>query len=255
MGTPWTVTRSIRWRMRDWASCFLACRFPLDEDHSTAPQIPIRKMNRHKNEDNRGNKTNHKRQSRSINKKDRDGTLETEDGSEESSWPHFRDEDYIVFCFRDDGAIDVLKESRSESLSERNDCTSTSLWPSRRKSICSENDETVSKTSHENLSHEEGNDICLTNEGEIVPGEENGKADGVCVITESPSCENRKRFQIEDIKVAVPVDSSDSNQSDGSAGSFSFPVLGVDGQSCTNAAVRELSFTEAQGSLCAFSVL
>ncbi|KAF5734636.1 hypothetical protein HS088_TW15G00128 [Tripterygium wilfordii] len=137
-------------------------------------------MNRHKNEDNRGNKTNHKRQSRSINKKDRDGTLETEDGSEESSWPHFRDEDYIVFCFRDDGAIDVLKES-------------------------SENDETVSKTSHENLSHEEGNDICLTNEGEIVPGEEIS--------------------------------------------------LGVDGQSCTNAAVRELSFTEAQGSLCAFSVL
>ena len=33
-----------------------------------------------------------------------------------SSWPNFQDEDYIDFCFREDGAFDVVKDCKSEAL-------------------------------------------------------------------------------------------------------------------------------------------
>lgn len=33
MSTPWTMTRLVRWQVRDWASCFLACRFPLGKSN------------------------------------------------------------------------------------------------------------------------------------------------------------------------------------------------------------------------------
>ncbi|CAL5441994.1 unnamed protein product [Camellia sinensis] len=31
---------------------------------------------------------------------------------DESSWPHFADEDYIFFCFKEDGAIHVVQDEK-----------------------------------------------------------------------------------------------------------------------------------------------
>ncbi|CAL5441532.1 unnamed protein product [Camellia sinensis] len=33
---------------------------------------------------------------------------------DESSWPHFGDEDYIVFCFKEDGVIHVVQDGKPE---------------------------------------------------------------------------------------------------------------------------------------------
>ncbi|RXH96471.1 hypothetical protein DVH24_008975 [Malus domestica] len=53
----------------------------------------------------------------------------------------------------------------------------------------------------------------------------------------------------------VSVESSDSNQSDGSTGSFVFPVgQGMDRQSCANAEIRSYGLEKAQGSLHRLSV-
>ncbi|KAI9173870.1 hypothetical protein LWI28_007918 [Acer negundo] len=43
------------------------------------------------------------------------------------------DEDYIVFCFSEDGAFDVVKDGKSEPSSNHIDCTRRSSWPVNRK--------------------------------------------------------------------------------------------------------------------------
>lgn len=43
---------------------------------------------------------------------------DTDDGSSERRCPNFAEEEYIVFCFRDDGAIHMIKERRPPEASE-----------------------------------------------------------------------------------------------------------------------------------------
>lgn len=47
---------------------------------------------------------------------------------QDPSWPHFEDEDYIVFCFKEDGAFDVMKDSciKPEAASNCIDCKARS---------------------------------------------------------------------------------------------------------------------------------
>lgn len=62
-----------------------------------------------------------------------DSNIAVENGPDDDScWPHFSDEDYIVFCFREDGAFDVVKDGKPEA-SSRFDCTSRSPRPINRK--------------------------------------------------------------------------------------------------------------------------
>lgn len=59
--------------------------------------------------------------------------ISVENGSvDDSCWPHFSDEDYIVFCFREDGAFDVVKDGKPET-SNRFDCMSRSSRTVNRK--------------------------------------------------------------------------------------------------------------------------
>ena len=37
---------------------------------------------------------------------------DSRDDDDDSSWPKFADEDYIVFCFGEDGTFDVVKDGR-----------------------------------------------------------------------------------------------------------------------------------------------
>lgn len=50
-----------------------------------------------------------------------------------SSRPQFEDEDYIVFCFKEDGALDVIKNGNNSQTSHYIDLVSTSSRPVSRK--------------------------------------------------------------------------------------------------------------------------
>ncbi|XWS37242.1 hypothetical protein CRYUN_Cryun19dG0026600 [Craigia yunnanensis] len=57
-------------------------------------------------------------------------TASVENGSDNSSWTRFSDEEYIVFCFREDGVFDVVKDN---SKSEESNQSSRSARPVNRK--------------------------------------------------------------------------------------------------------------------------
>ncbi|XVF49904.1 hypothetical protein PTKIN_Ptkin04bG0053400 [Pterospermum kingtungense] len=228
MCTPWTLTRSVRWRVRDLASCFLACRFPLEEEtethRSSSPQLPIQNMVFETKDETRDKKRTKRVSRRNRYNKDRQlnqspkvsrNTASVENGGDNSSWPCFSDEEYIVFCFREDGAFDVVKDnSKSEDSNE----SSRNSRPVNRKLNYGEDAERDKQRSRD------GGEIIPAKEGE---GEERSS---ICLEVESASGSLRKRHQVEETPRAngrtVSVESSDSNQSDGSTGSFAFPVLG-----------------------------
>nr|XP_023878474.1 protein BREAKING OF ASYMMETRY IN THE STOMATAL LINEAGE [Quercus suber] len=204
MCTPWTIPRFVRWRVRDWASCFLACRFPIDDEpntyRSSSPQ-PVKNMSFDKKGDSKANQNNkkmswHKKRSKekrpklssTQQPKDSNNNIPVENGADEARWPHFSDEEYIVFCFREDGAFDVVKDGKPET-SKPFDCTSRNSRPVNRK------DE---------------------------------EEDCIYFDTESPTHGFRRRYQSEEVedRGLVSVESSESNLSDGSSRSFAFPVLG-----------------------------
>ena len=198
MCTPWTLTRFVRWRVRDLASCFLACRFPLgktdninwwtvftifsltlfnswknlytvfrrlestvvtrhksslhcqfsficsiaeepETHHSSSPQLPIGNLVFETKDDTRDKKSNKRLSRRNRCDKDRQlnlsptvskNTASVEKGSDNSNWTPFSDEEYIVFCFREDGAFDVVKDN---SKSEESNQSSRSSGPVNRK--------------------------------------------------------------------------------------------------------------------------
>lgn len=53
--------------------------------------------------------------------------------ADDSSWPQFEDEDYIVFCFKENGAFDVIKNGNNSETSHSIDLVSTSSRPVNRK--------------------------------------------------------------------------------------------------------------------------
>ncbi|KAK4844073.1 hypothetical protein QYF36_016139 [Acer negundo] len=192
MWTHWSITRLVRWRVRDWASCFTACRFPLDEDKdsfpSSPPQLPIRNMVK-------GKRTRRRKECN----KDRYGSIDSQSQQNIAD-----DEDYIVFCFSEDGAFDVVKDGKSEPSSNHIDCTRRSSWPVNRKINFGESEKIVN----------------ATNEEEIIPVKEYEEEDAVYLDIESAA----SRYQSD--QGMVSVESSDSNRSDNSTASFAFPVLG-----------------------------
>ncbi|XP_040997663.1 protein BREAKING OF ASYMMETRY IN THE STOMATAL LINEAGE [Juglans microcarpa x Juglans regia] len=212
MCTPWTIPKLVRWRVRDWVSCFLACRFPLDDEsndtyRSSAPQKLPRKnmgfdtkagtdqsrvMNQSSKKKSRHKSRRSKERQSKLSSAQTKDDITVENGSvDDSCWPNFSDEDYIVFCFREDGAFDVVKDGKPET-SNRFDCMSRSSRTVNRK--------------------------------------DDEEEDCIYWDTESPRNSIRRRSslmedQVED-RGLVSVESSESNQSDRSTGSFAFPVLG-----------------------------
>ncbi|EEF47712.1 protein BREAKING OF ASYMMETRY IN THE STOMATAL LINEAGE isoform X2 [Ricinus communis] len=209
MSTPWTF--------RDLVSCFLGCRFPLDDEQ---PQVPIKNMGIEIKNDMRSNKDNKKlsRQNRCRKERhdDRDNAA-VENKSNDTSWPHFQEEDYIVFCFREDGAFDVVKDCKSDAL-DRVDSANKSPRLVSRMLKYGEVAETVRNSSHWKRS----NDSCLRS-GIDEEGEEKHCSN---LDTKSRCVTRSRQFgEIENGGIALSVESSDSNNSDSSKGSFSFPVL------------------------------
>ncbi|KAB5524758.1 hypothetical protein DKX38_022507 [Salix brachista] len=220
MSTPLTMTRLVGWRVRDWASCFLARRFSLGDEqetfHNSSSKQPIR--------------------NRVFGVK-KDSTRVQNCNSRDSSRPHSQDEEYIVFCFGEDGGFDVVKEWKSsETLGCLDTANCTSPRSVHRKVSsgqpflhflfcnielhCVEVSETTRESSHQRSVN--------GHETETTPVINDEEAAGSHSGPDQP-CNARTRWcqsgEIDNCGT-LSAKSSDSNQSDGSStGSFSFPVM------------------------------
>lgn len=114
-----------------------------DTYQSSPPELPIRNMVFDVKDEKKGNRNDKKLFRRNKCDKNRctkinpsskqaSNNVEITSNINESRWPSFADEDYIVFCFREDGAFDVVKDCKSES-SNRIDGTRRSSWPLNQK--------------------------------------------------------------------------------------------------------------------------
>ncbi|XP_018501102.2 protein BREAKING OF ASYMMETRY IN THE STOMATAL LINEAGE [Pyrus x bretschneideri] len=224
--TPWTMTRLVRWRVKDWASCFLACRFLLDDEPAdkccpATPQLPIRNMAFDMLGESRSNETG-KKMSRQKNC-DRERRLRhsTKQAKDTSCRPRFSDEEYIVFCFKEDGAFEVVKNGKLEA-SNTIDCASrNSPRPANRKLSHGQDTRAVERRSNEKRLTEKAYDIYPTNDGKCIIFDQKHEE-------EEENRSGQEPPPSRDVKdrSTVSVESSDSSQSDGSTGSFAFPVLG-----------------------------
>jgi hypothetical protein len=134
-----------------YQNCFLSVLiiltsiiFPDDEPttyHPSSPQLPIKnigfdtigdsrvvqsskKMSQHKS------RRNNERQPKQPN----DTNIPVENGPDDDSrWQLFSDEDYIVLCFRDDGAFNVVKDGKPETSNRFNYTSISSPRPVNRK--------------------------------------------------------------------------------------------------------------------------
>ncbi|GMI84369.1 BREAKING OF ASYMMETRY IN THE STOMATAL LINEAGE [Hibiscus trionum] len=196
----WTLsifTRIVRWRVKDFASCFLACSFPVEEEPAetnlpSSSNHPTETIVFQRKDDDSGGKGIDKRHSRrtrgsTLSK----NTVSVDNEGENSSRPCFSDENYIVFCFKEDGAFIVMEDGKKSQESNTSPCS----CPVNTK-LDSAEDAKRDKQS------EAGNDAEIS-------------AAKVQEVEETPNHRG-----------TVSVESSGSNQSDGSTGSFAFPVLG-----------------------------
>ncbi|GER25883.1 breaking of asymmetry in the stomatal lineage [Striga asiatica] len=97
--------RLVRCRVRDLASCFYACRLPLEEE----PEARFSSRGREAANGSGGAR----RVLPAVNNKDGcpTGGCDFHRGmSRNEPEPRFAEEDYIVFCFREDGEIDMINE-------------------------------------------------------------------------------------------------------------------------------------------------
>ncbi|XP_030530796.2 protein BREAKING OF ASYMMETRY IN THE STOMATAL LINEAGE [Rhodamnia argentea] len=117
------------------------------------------------------------------------------------------DEDYIVFCFRDDGAFDVVKDNHhSKSSAQVDGATSTAPRPVNRPEL--------GHSKMEALRNEVVNNTRSKDEG-------SGSRGGV----ECESTNKKDKKDGSDIRKET-TERTDSIKSDGSGrGSFSFPIL------------------------------
>ncbi|KAF7806288.1 protein BREAKING OF ASYMMETRY IN THE STOMATAL LINEAGE [Senna tora] len=113
--------RLVRWRLRDWASCFL----PLDDDDTARPpRVTPRNIMGFDNKRSDinpiyDNKSSRPRKKRNHNTQisDRMDRIQkhNKDRVDDSALSFSADEDYIVFCFREDGAFDVMQDGNKSS--------------------------------------------------------------------------------------------------------------------------------------------
>ncbi|CAH2044104.1 unnamed protein product [Thlaspi arvense] len=229
MASQWTITKLVTWRVKDWASCFLACKIPLDVDEDGA--------------NNNGNSTTNnnlmfKRAKRKMKSKKKiserklslspPGTRHhhhhlhlrsssvspTTSASQHRrlSWPQPPVSDeagFIVFCFdREDGGFDVVKEEKKE----------VEFSPEKSP-----------RTVNRKLIYEDGVGKTEKNNSPEIKGpvrDQDGKT--TCQETEDVSGdvhEKNKEKQEEEEEICA---SSGSNHSDEGRGSFAFPILGVE---------------------------
>ncbi|XP_027368813.1 protein BREAKING OF ASYMMETRY IN THE STOMATAL LINEAGE [Abrus precatorius] len=151
----------VRWSVRDWASCFSVCRLPLDDHELTSsPHVAFDKKNEqgfnsicNNNLSRPCKKCNNKRQLNTpIIIKDKDDGVPIANRFNHSSWSLSADENYIVFCFGEDGALDVVNDNKGVKF-EGLDRMHKNSRPLNRKLEYSEDEQDSDLNIHEKRSH------------------------------------------------------------------------------------------------------
>ncbi|KAL3824709.1 hypothetical protein ACJIZ3_020738 [Penstemon smallii] len=207
MSTDCTITRLVRCRVKDLASCFYACRFPLEEEAASSgsrvPTQPI--LNPEATLEKKMCNENGKsvQSSSSQNNSSKNG--------DDSSWPSFVEEDYIVFCFREDGAIEMINDSKSSSESFHQNILKRKLRYSSNRD--SRKEGMVDSEEKDNQTNEEEIDILDPKVEEIKE---------MNINNNNPIIEETSAHTFES------CDSSLSDNTSSSTSSFAFPVLGIE---------------------------
>ncbi|XP_010483746.1 PREDICTED: protein BREAKING OF ASYMMETRY IN THE STOMATAL LINEAGE-like isoform X2 [Camelina sativa] len=235
--SQWTIPKLVTWRVKDWASCFLACKIPLDEDGvnsngnttSNNSNLTFKRIKR------KMKSTKKKRSERKLSLSPpgtrhhhlhlRSSSVSPTTSASQHrrlSWPQqpVSDESgFIVFCFdREDGGFDVVKEGKQEKK-ENESTPGKSPRTVNRKLIYK--DQGVGGTEKNNNSPE-------------IKGTEQEQSDNASSQeTEDVSCDvTDKTKEEEEEEEEEEIDASDkssgSNNSDEGRGSFAFPILGVE---------------------------
>ncbi|PON46433.1 Protein BREAKING OF ASYMMETRY IN THE STOMATAL LINEAGE [Parasponia andersonii] len=152
---------------------------------------------------------------------------------EDSNWPHFADEDYIIFCFREDGAFEVVKNNGNKadhdqlppSCLAHNTVPSRTSRPVNRKKQLNygENTKTVvfercSGNDQESLTGKSAHEVYPTNYGQKMAEEK---------VYLDLDLNSGGKFEKRSLYRVVSGNSIDStHSSDASSGSFAFPALG-----------------------------
>ncbi|KAI4344000.1 hypothetical protein L6164_011278 [Bauhinia variegata] len=118
MCKTWTLTRLVKFR--DSISCFLVCRLPSDVEAASQSTVVTRHMvfdNKNKKRVVNGvyndrlsqpsRKGNKKKHLNNHTRRDKDGVSSGE--------PSLPDDDYIIFCFTENGEFDIVRDGRGAS--------------------------------------------------------------------------------------------------------------------------------------------
>ncbi|CAN8264886.1 unnamed protein product [Cochlearia groenlandica] len=250
MASQWTIPRHVTWRVKDWASCFLACKIPLDEDdevnksgnttnnNNNLTLKRIKKtMKNTKKKRSSGRKLSlsppgtrhhhiHKRSS-SVSptsaSQNRRLSLPLQPPASSSEEPGF-----IVFCFdRQDGGFDVVKEGKHEKK-EVESSSEKSQRTVNRKLIYG--DQGVGETEKNNKTEQDETDLsedvsCDVQEVRYGLKFKKLKTWHFYLFTFQLL---EKNLEEEGEEIDASGQSSGSNNSDEGRGSFAFPILGVE---------------------------
>ncbi|XP_029130412.1 protein BREAKING OF ASYMMETRY IN THE STOMATAL LINEAGE-like [Cajanus cajan] len=247
MCTPWTMTWHVRGRVRSCTSCFSACKLPLgahhhEDDHElgSSPQVAAdrKSVAFDKKKDNIINPMHNKKLSRANKKcnkriqkkdqmeKDEDGVL-IENLVDEPTWSLSGYDDYIVFCFREDGAFDVVKDYKgvkSETHRGVDENHKISKTLNRKLEYGGDADQVRDENIHEKRSNEKRWDTYHHNQDYVTLLKEDEKRKNKCLSRNQDSI--RRACWVEEIKDCgmLSTESVDSIHSESTTCSFSFPV-------------------------------
>ncbi|MCD9645979.1 hypothetical protein HAX54_035469 [Datura stramonium] len=153
-----------------------------------------------------------------------------EKGENDSSWPRFSEEDYIVFCFEDDGGIHIVEDRKSEVFHQKFDHANLTSRPVCRKLKYVENAQEFLPQSLNDTVSVDGENSFVSAEEQIPITDNEGEGQGSDDMEEEwPPAVVKEISHIGEVsesKTTPSAESSDSNYSNGSTGSFAFPVLG-----------------------------
>ncbi|XP_010522435.1 PREDICTED: protein BREAKING OF ASYMMETRY IN THE STOMATAL LINEAGE [Tarenaya hassleriana] len=225
MASPWTIPKLVTWRVKDWASCFLACKFPLDEnDCGNHSNNIITSNSNYKFKRNKKKMTKSKRRERKLSLSPpptrhfqhlRNTTAGTRSCSvspadqRRLSWPPTRlsDDGFIVFCFdRDDDGFYVVKEDSIPDEKSTRTVNRKLIYGDQE--VRREDKNSSKRTEHNN----QKDDSSCHGDGEDA----------------SSDVHEKLEEEDESEEANASGGSSGSNPSDGGRGSFAFPVLGVE---------------------------
>ncbi|XP_057951093.1 protein BREAKING OF ASYMMETRY IN THE STOMATAL LINEAGE [Malania oleifera] len=235
---------------KDWALSMLTCGFPLGDEpeefcspsNGICPRTnrvsPKKKNN--KSYDTAGKKAARGSRRHQEGKSARRDWSHSSTGqqkrTDDSSWPHFADEDYIVFCIGEDGAFDVAKDVKSKNSRRHHnrDAAGTSRLLKPKLMYADDGGRVDNKKSHENKSnekaHEEEEEEEEEEEGKPIILDIEGEVEKTIYIDSDSALDGNhgmRKIDMMDNEEGEPmrVESCGSNQSDSSGSSFAFPVL------------------------------